>query len=524
MTRSIKEAKQLQKSLSLATLTTVGAIVLFSFSAIRLVILEESYSGRSTLAACMLLAVALIVLAWQRTRLLTVALTEAQQEALVSATTDYLTGLVNRREFARVLGGVKPGSKALALLDLDNFKAINDVHGHLTGDDILKSVGQILVSAIGDARCCARLGGDEFAVIISSSAAAEPFFRRVDRELRALKAVPQQRVIVTASIGVTPLADIAPEEALRRADIAMYSAKRAGGGRADWFSADQEAELLARIELENDIRRGIAAGEFIPHFQPQIDMLTGELIGFEVLARWQSPTRGLCLPEVFIDVAEDSGLLGELSMSVMGQALSVAKGWPDHLKIALNIAPSQLKDEMLACRIIEQLTRSGFPAARLEIELTESSLLHDQAQASVLIRSLKNVGAQLSLDDFGTGYASLTQLQSLPFDRIKIDKSFVGRILGDEQTETIVRAIASLGQQLHLPVTAEGVESEAVGELLKQMGCESAQGWLYGKAQEADAVAIHYGFERPNGPSAPETPMPVQVERRSTQLRGRRGG
>lgn len=522
MTQVIKETRRLQRSLSLATLTTVSAILLFVFSAIRLIVLQEDYSASSTLATCMLLAVALIVLAWQRTRALTVALTQAQQEALVSATTDYLTGLVNRREFARVLASGISGGKALALLDLDNFKAINDVHGHLTGDEILKNVGRILVNAIGDAHYCARLGGDEFAVIVNSRADAEPFFLEVDRELRELKVIPQQRIIVTASIGVTPLADLTAEEALRRADIAMYSAKRAGGGRASWFSCEQEAELLARIELENDIRRGIAAGEFIPHFQPQIDMLTRELIGFEVLARWQSPARGLCLPELFIDVAEESGLLGELSMAVMGQALTIAKGWPDHLKIALNIAPSQLKDEMLACRIIEQLTRSGFPAARLEIELTESSLLHDQAQASVLIRSLKNVGAQLSLDDFGTGYASLTQLQSLPFDRIKIDKSFVGRILGDQQTETIVRAITSLGQQLHLPVTAEGVESEAVGELLKQMGCESAQGWLYGKAQEANAIALQYGFEGSKRAAPLESSMQEKVDRRGPQRRRHR--
>jgi EAL domain-containing protein (putative c-di-GMP-specific phosphodiesterase class I) len=173
---------------------------------------------------------------------------------------------------------------------------------------------------------------------------------------------------------------------------------------------------------------------------------------------------------------------------------------------------------MLACRILELLTRTGFPAARLDIELTESSLLHDQLQANALIRSLKNVGVQLSLDDFGTGYASLTQLQSLPFDRIKIDKSFVGRMMGDGQTETIVRTIAGLGRQLKLPVTAEGVESEAAYELLRTMGCESAQGWLFGKAQCADDTCSRYGFDEEA--SAPSHAAPVQPAKAGRQARG----
>lgn len=507
----------------MATVATAGSIVLFVLSASQVALIRGSAES-VILSACMLLTVALIIFSWNRTRALNVALREAQCDALLNATTDYLTGLSNRRDFAAKLNDARSPGLALALLDLDNFKTINDVHGHLAGDEVLKEVAHILSNSIDNAAACARLGGDEFAILIDAQeAVAQEICETINQRLRAVRVLPQQRVIVSASIGVTPLDNLSSEEALRRSDIAMYSAKRAGGGQARWFSMAQEQELLARTELESDIRRGIAAGEFIPHYQPQIDMVSGELVGFEVLARWQSPSRGLCLPEIFIDVAEEAGLLGELSMSVMSQALRAAKDWPDHLKIALNIAPSQLKDEMLASRILEQLTRTGFPAHRLEIELTESSLLHDQALASALIKSLKNVGAQLSLDDFGTGYASLTQLQSLPFDRIKIDKSFVGRILGDQQTETIVRAIASLGQQLQLPVTAEGVESEDTRAMLQQMGCESAQGWLFGKAQDAEAVAKAYGFGLPQVEAASAgEPEPQKVDRRSSQRRSRR--
>jgi diguanylate cyclase (GGDEF)-like protein len=485
-----------------ANLSAMMATFFFVILAGRLLTGPEQFrvSGGAYNAVCgMFLALALILFSWQRARQLRSELKQARKEAHTSATTDYLTGLLNRREFTRLLRERHSSDRTLALLDLDQFKMLNDVHGHLAGDEVLKRVGQALQTSV-DTIVSARLGGDEFAFLLEGDEQQiSETLRRLKEGLSSIEVLPNQRVPVAASIGLTRLSCLTPEEALRKSDIAMYSAKRAGGGRSCWFMVSQEQQLLARAELEHAIRTGIEEGQFVPFFQPQMDVSSGKLIGFEVLARWQSPELGLCLPDVFLDIAEEAGLLPSLSMSVMEQALTASKGWPGHLKIAVNIAPSQLKDEMLACRILEVLTRVGFPPSRLDIELTESSLLHDQAQASALIRSLKNVGVQLSLDDFGTGYASLTQLQSLPFDHIKIDKSFIARMIGDNQTDTIVRTITGLGQQLKLPVTAEGVESLAALERLREMGCESAQGWLFGKAESATDVSKKFGFAPAKG-------------------------
>jgi diguanylate cyclase (GGDEF)-like protein len=506
----------------LASITTLLAILLFMVLTSRVVSSSSTAGAKgvdANVLGGMFLAVALVLLSWQRARALRAALLQAQHEAHESATTDYLTGLLNRREFARLLNDRSSCALTLGLLDLDRFKMLNDVHGHLAGDEMLKQVGSLLRSAVGDGGQCARLGGDEFAILLpADERAVGTMLDMLQIDLAKLQVSPQQRVAISASIGLTSLHCLSAEEGLRRSDMAMYAAKRAGGGRARWFIAEHEQELLTRADLEHDIRTGIPKGEFVPFFQPQVEVSTGELIGFEVLARWQSPMRGLLLPDSFIEVAEEAGLLGELSMSVMEQALRASKEWPAHLKIAVNIAPSQLKDAMLACRILELLTRTGFPAARLDIELTESSLLHDQLQANALIRSLKNVGVQLSLDDFGTGYASLTQLQSLPFDRIKIDKSFVGGMMGDDQTETIVRTIAGLGRQLKLPVTAEGVESEAAYKLLRAMGCESAQGWLFGKAQCAADICSQFRFSQ--GAQTPSKAASFQPGKVSREARG----
>ena len=213
------------------------------------------------------------------------------------------------------------------------------------------------------------------------------------------------------------------EDCLRRSDIAMYAAKRDGRNCQIWFDEKMERELLERTQLEDEIRTGIAAGEFVPFYQPQIDLGTGQLIGFEVLARWHSPKRGLLEPSDFIDVAEASGLISELSMNVMKQALAEARDWDSSLKIAVNISPIQFRDAHLATRILKMLAETNFPASRLEVEITETSFLEDRATALTIVESLKNMGVTISLDDFGTGYASLSQLQSLPFDRLKIDKS-----------------------------------------------------------------------------------------------------
>jgi EAL domain-containing protein (putative c-di-GMP-specific phosphodiesterase class I) len=300
----------------------------------------------------------------------------------------------------------------------------------------------------------------------------------------------------------------------------MYAAKRAGRNCQVWFDQTMECELIARTRLEDEIRDGIAAGEFVPYYQPQIDLGTGELIGFEVLARWHSPTKGFLEPVDFMDVAEASGLISELSLTVMADALREARDWPSHLKIAVNISPIQFRDSQLAARILKLLAQTNFPASRLEVEITESSFLEDRESALIIVESLKNVGVTISLDDFGTGYASLSQLQSLPFDRIKIDKSFVMSLLSDNQSDAIVSTILSLGRALELPITAEGIEDGPTKERLCRLGCSDGQGWLFGKAVSAEVVRATLGIAKEtDAPAAAEVPTGLATERRDQYRR-----
>jgi predicted signal transduction protein with EAL and GGDEF domain len=332
-------------------------------------------------------------------------------------------------------------------------------------------------------------------------------------------------VHVSASVGTSQIEPgMTAQDCLRWSDIAMFAAKRAGRNCQVWFDSKMERELLARTQLEDEIRTGVADGEFIPYYQPQMDLGTGELIGFEVLARWNSPTKGLLEPGDFMDVAEASGLISELSLCVMKQALREARDWPGHLKIAVNISPIQFRDSKLAERILKLLAETNFPASRLEVEITESSFLEDRESALTIVESLKNMGVTISLDDFGTGYASLSQLQSLPFDRIKIDKSFVTSLLSDAQSDAIVSTILSLGRALKLPITAEGIEDDGTRDRLARLGCSDGQGWLFGKAVSGDVVRANFGIaSEPDVPAPAERPQVAETERRDRHRRAAGG-
>jgi len=268
---------------------------------------------------------------------------------------------------------------------------------------------------------------------------------------------------------------------MRAADIAMYQAKKAGRNRFAWFDHSMERELQLRNELENGLRLAIPRQEIVPYFEQQIDLSTGRLHGFEVLARWEHPQRGMISPELFIPIAEETGMIGDLSLSIMRQALLAARDWDPSLSISINISPWQLRDAWLSQKIIKVLTETGFPANRLEVEITESALFDNLALAQSIVGSLKNQGVQLALDDFGTGYSSLAHLRALPFDRIKIDKSFIMSLNESADSAAIVNAIISLGESLNLPITAEGVEDVSIEQRLKAIGCAKAQGWYYGK-------------------------------------------
>jgi len=517
VSRRTKGAVQLASSHLITTCATFAAITIFVATGSQVLTgaFNSLFGGGSVqntgLTVAFLLNIAIILFGWRRSKDLKDALSaysHAEQQAHENAFSDHTTGLANRRELMRVLAAAVDGddSWTLLLLDLDYFKKVNDLHGHIAGDRVLKAVAETLVGSTPKGTCCARLGGDEFAVLMPAGLADADVVKVVDEILLGISvpvSVGNLTINVSASGGVSRLdSSVDPDEALRRADIAMYTAKRGGRNCYVWFDDEMEKELQVRIELEEEIRVGIAEGQFVPYYQPQICLDSGELTGFEVLARWNSPTRGLVEPEGFLAVAEGSGLIGPLSMNVAKQALIEARDWPEHLRIAINISPVQFRDRHLAGRILKLLTETNFPAARLEVEITETSLLEDRDLALATVQSLKNTGISISLDDFGTGYASLSQLRSLPFDRIKIDRGFVASLMDDVQSDAIVSTIASLGRALSLPITAEGIETDRIRERLTVLGCSDGQGWLFGKAVPGQIITEHLGLSAATGDGA----------------------
>jgi len=474
----------------------------------------------NTLKVAFLLNIAIILFGWRRSRDLRDALDAyeaAERLAQRNANTDPGTGLANRRELMRSLAETLESGEGgvFLVLDLDHFKRLNDLHGHLAGDKVLLQVAETLQKAAPPEACCARTGGDEFAVLVpgTTDKAAEAVAEKVRAALATPFFVEGSQLTVTGSIGLARLPKGNDEEAvLRRSDVALYAAKRGGRNAYAWFDEELERELTERLKLEEDIRRGIRSNEFVPFFQPLVDLNSRQIIGFEALARWRSAGRGLLEAAAFIDTAERTGLIGPLTLSVLEQALKEAKEWPGHLKLAVNISPVQFRDAGLAEQILKLLALAGFPANRLEIEITEGSLLEDREQVLTIIRSLKNVGVSISLDDFGTGYASLAQVNHLPLDRIKIDKSFITTIVKSEQTAAIVSTIAGLGHNLDVPITAEGVESEQIRNALADFGCSEAQGWLFGRAISAEAVRSFLSMSGTDASalrSAPEAAQPT---------------
>lgn len=452
--------------------------------------------ANNTLTVTLLLNIALILFGWRRYKDLTHEVAErkaAEERAQTLALRDPLTGFHNRRSLseygADMLAKTIRREKALAMLmlDLDHFKNVNDVHGHAVGDALLREVAAEIAKLMPPNAIAARLGGDEFACAFAFDIGSRDVVDRVAEAVVSRLAQPFDADGIFTHISVSlGIAHSAPDcetidALMRRADIAMYSAKHQGRNRFAWFDASMERELQQRNETEAGLRNGIPRGEFVPYFEQQIDLTTGRLGGFEVLARWDHPTRGLVPPDSFIGIAEETGMIADLSMSVMRQALIEAKSWDQSLAISVNISPTQLKDPWLAQKIVKLLVETGFPATRLEIEITETSLFDNLALAQSIVGSLKNQGIRLALDDFGTGYSSLAHLRALPFDRIKIDKSFVTSIVENSESAAIVNAITKLGDSLGLPVTAEGIEDSQIEERLRQLGCHRGQGWHFGK-------------------------------------------
>ena len=424
---------------------------------------------------------------------------EARAQSL--ARHDPLTGLANRRHFLEELDrrialvGGEENAFALMFVDLDRFKPINDVHGHAIGDQLLQVIGTRLQGCIRDDSFAARLGGDEFAVLLEGPGgrdAVAAAARRILHELSAPILVNGLKLTVGASIGVS----LCPEdgrdaaELLQRGDAAMLRAKE-DRGAYKFFDSSIDEELKSKAALETELRTAIPNGDIVPYFQPVVHCDTGELAGFEVLARWPHRERGMISPVDFIPVAEDAGLVDAMFWALLAQACRKALDAPGEFVLAVNISPSQVRDQWFPEKVLRTLRETGFPAQRLEIEVTESAMIGDVARAKSSLMSLKNQGVRIALDDFGTGYSSLFLLRELPIDKLKIDRSFVARITTDRENATIVGALVGLGKALGLKVTAEGVEDEETAAALRAMGCELAQGYLYGAATELPQYAVH---------------------------------
>ncbi len=461
------------------------------------------------LVNALLLNIALIIFGWRRYRELTLEIAErkrAEERAHLLASTDPLTHCLNRRsmveatEQVRAHAATRAEALAYCMIDLDNFKQINDMHGHTIGDAVLVMLCERVQALLPRGARLARLGGDEFAFVMTYPAGQHE--RVDDLVIRLFERVscpfqlPELTIELTTSIGlatdyspdgkIDPVIDAAA--LMHRADMALYHAKKQGRNRYFWFDDSMEHELRFRNQLETGIRQGLARGEFVPFYEQQVDVQTGALLGFEMLARWRSPQLGLIKPEIFVPIAEEIGVIAAMSESLMEQAFADAREWDDALTLSINISPVQLRDPWFAQRLLKKLVEANFPPRRLEIEITESCLHENIGLVRAMITSLRNQGVQISLDDFGTGYSSLEHLHSLPFDRIKIARSFVSELRDPDRRSGIVEAIVSLGRGLDLPLTAEGVEDEEILNALKTMGRLKAQGYLYGQPEDAVAV------------------------------------
>ena len=459
------------------------------------------------LVNALLLNIALIIFGWRRYNELVGEIRErrkAEETARRLAETDPLTGCLNRRSITGATDALIAQAQAsgrqvaFVMLDLDDFKLINDLNGHLVGDAVLLAAADRISHLLPPGSLLARLGGDEFACVVPYEVEAR---ERIDQLVvrlidRVAEPIASESVTVesTMSVGVaTSLRDeggavLDAQALMHRADIAMYHAKKQGKNCDFWFEPAMESELRFRNELETSIRRGIAEHEFVPYYEQQIDLETGELTGFEMLARWNSPQLGLVSPEVFIPVAEEIGLIGKLSESLIEQALIDAKGWHPRLTLAINISPVQLRDPWFAQKLLKLLVTHSFPPQRLDVEITESCLHENIGMVRSLMTSLRNQGVRISLDDFGTGYSSLAQLRSLTFDRLKIDRSFVTELSDADASSKIVSAIVSLGDGLELPITAEGIEDEQVLATLRRLGNLKGQGYHYGRPEDSESV------------------------------------
>jgi diguanylate cyclase (GGDEF)-like protein/PAS domain S-box-containing protein len=412
---------------------------------------------------------------------------------------DGLTNLANRELYQerlkQALEGAEAGKKRVAVLcvDLDLFKNVNDSLGHPVGDRLLRLVADRLRSQVRGNNLAARLGGDEFALILASDVSpneASDFAARLIKMLSASYAIDGHEVVIGASIGIamSPGDGTTSEELMRNADLALYRAKEDGGGVHRFFEREMDRQAQKRRDMELDLRRAFANGEFELHYQPLVDIATDRISGFESLLRWRHPEKGMISPAEFIPVAEDIGLIVSIGEWVLREACNEAVKWPAEVKVAVNLSPVQFRSRNLVQVVISALAQSGLSPKRLELEITESLLLAETEANLAILHQLRELGVSISMDDFGTGYSSLSYLRSFPFDKIKIDRSFVKDLAKRSDCVAIVRAISGLGRSLNITTTAEGVETIDQLDWLRAEGCNEVQGFLFSAAKPAAEV------------------------------------
>lgn len=415
----------------------------------------------------------------------------AQHDAL----TDLPNRVLLRERLEQALGRMRDQHLALLILDLDRFKDINDTLGHPAGDILLKTVAKRLTSCVRETDTVARLGGDEFAIIESVTDPANESSALAKR-IREVVSTPidldGHLVTVGTSIGIAtaPGDGTDPDQLMKNADLALYRAKSDGRDTYCFFEPEMDQRMQARRNLERDLRNALVNGEFELHYQPVVNLECNEICAFEALLRWNHPERGRISPADFIPLAEETGLIVPIGEWVLRRACAEAANWPEHLRIAVNISAVQFKNSNLVSSVVSALASSNLAAQRLELEVTESVMLENSEAAFVILNQLHDFGVRLALDDFGTGYSSLSYLRKFPFDKIKIDRSFVNELSEAKQDSlAIVRAVVRLGVSLGIATTAEGVETKEQLERVREEGCTEMQGYYFSQPKPAEEIA-----------------------------------
>jgi diguanylate cyclase (GGDEF)-like protein len=486
--------------LSTVVLSMVVVLVAAALSVVSYQMLGEArpgvlYEALSAFGIAALLAPTFLY-PWIRTA---AKLRGANVEIATLAAKDNLTGLPNALVFtqrlkARLADMGEGGQFAVMFVDLDQFKQVNDTLGHPRGDAVLMEVAARLAAELRESDVAARFSGDEFVVLqwpLSTAAAASSLAGRLIAALSAPYEVDGQEIVIGASVGIAiaPGDGVEPHQLLRNADMALSRAKAHGKRTWRFFESTMAQALQARRNLELELRSALLRGGFELYYQPIVELKTRRVVACEALIRWRGSDQRMILPAEFIAVAEQIGIITEIGTWVLREACAACSRWPQGVRVAVNLSSIQLTRGDIVKTVTETLRQTNLPAGRLELEITESVLLHDFVAVRAMIERLRRLGVRVALDDFGTGYSSLSYLQSLPFDKVKIDRSFVSGLRDSERSLTLLKGVSRLSQSLGMTVVAEGVETEEQLEELKRLGCTRAQGYLLARPMTAAGVA-----------------------------------